>query len=220
MLINYIKNVLYLYVFTGFIFVNAGSFEDFFRAIKGNRASEVQRLLGQGFDPNTVDEHGQNALTIALNEEAESVLELLLNWSAMQIDARNGKDETPLMLAALRGNSKMVKVLIARDADVNKPGWTPLHYAATGAHLDIMNTLLERHAYIDAESPNGTTPLMMAAQYGSPQAVKLLLEAGADPRLRNQLGLSALDFAQRASRVDAVELLAEAIRATQPMGKW
>ena len=62
-----------------------------------------------------------------------------------------------------------------------------------------MELLLENHAYIDAESPNGTTPLMMAAHYGTPAAVKLLLEAGADPTLKNQLGLTAIDFARRAT---------------------
>jgi len=41
-----------------------------------------------------------------------------------------------------------------------------------------MMLLLDEHAYIDAASPNGTTPLMMAAHYGTPSAVKLLLEAG------------------------------------------
>jgi len=35
---------------------------------------------------------------------------------------------------------------------------------------------------------------MMAAHYGTPMAVKLLLEEGADPRLKNKLGLSAWDF--------------------------
>ena len=40
-----------------------------------------------------------------------------------------------------------------------------------------------------------TTPLMMAAHYGTAKAVKLLLEEGADPRIKNSLGLSALDFA-------------------------
>ena len=63
-------------------------------------------------------------------------------------------------------------VMASMGADVNKPGWTPLHYAATHGHLAIMDLLLEEHAYIDAESPNGTTPLMMAAHYGTPAAVK------------------------------------------------
>ena len=102
------------------------------------------------------------------------------------------------MMAALKGHLDLVKKLIDRGADVNKPGWTPLHYAATSGHLAIMELLLEHHAFIDAESPNGTTPLMMAAHYGTPAAVKLLLEAGADPTMKNQLGLTAIDFAHRA----------------------
>ena len=80
--------------------------------------------------------------------------------------------------------------------------------------------MLENHAYIDAESPNGTTPLMMAAEYGAPGAVKLLLEAGADPRLKNQLGLTAVDFALRANRADVAETIAAFIRSKQPKGKW
>jgi uncharacterized protein len=80
--------------------------------------------------------------------------------------------------------------------------------------------LLDENAYIDAESPNKTTPLLMAAMYGTTPAVRALLEAGADPTLRNQLGMSAVDFAQRGKRPDAAELIAAAIRNRQPRGKW
>jgi uncharacterized protein len=61
---------------------------------------------------------------------------------------------------------------------------------------------------------------MVAAQYGSTAAVKLLLEAGADPTLRNELGLSAVEFALRGNRPDAAALISAAIRARQPKGKW
>jgi ankyrin repeat protein len=138
----------------------------------------------------------------------------------MRLDARNPHDETPLMLASLRGHTELARELIARQADVNKTGWTPLHYAATRGHLDIMRMLLEAHAYIDAESPNGTTPLMMAAHYGTPQAVRLLLDEGADPTLKNQLGLSAIDFAQRANRADVTAAIAAAIRQRSGKGTW
>jgi ankyrin repeat protein len=124
------------------------------------------------------------------------------------------------MMAALKGHTELARKLIERNADVNKTGWTPLHYAATNGQVAIMELLLENHAYIDAESPNGTTPLMMAAQYGTRDAVKLLLEAGADPNLKNQLGLSALDFAMRANRRDAAELISSSVRSAQPKGKW
>ena len=118
----------------------------------------------------------------------------------------------------------MAQVLVQREADVNKPGWTPLHYAASAGspqHAVIISLLLENHAYIDATSPNGTTPLMMAAPYGSIEAVQLLLEEGADPTLKNQLGLTAADFALRVSRTESAEKIAAAIRRRQPnRGKW
>jgi ankyrin repeat protein len=64
----------------------------------------------------------------------------------------------------------------------------------------MMRLLLAPDAYIDSESANGTTPLMMAAYYAPPLAVKLLLEAGADPTLVNQGNASALDLALTADR--------------------
>jgi ankyrin repeat protein len=95
-----------------------------------------------------------------------------------------------------------------------------LHYAATKGDIPMIELLLDNDAYIDAESPNGTTPLMMAAQYGTPTAVKALLEAGADPSLKNGLGLSAIDFANRVSRADVAEVIARQIKAKQPKGTW
>ena len=45
-------------------------------------------------------------------------------------------------------------------------GWSALHYAATNGHVQMMRLLLDNNAYLDAEAPNGNTPLMMAAQAG------------------------------------------------------
>ena len=202
----------------------AGSYEDFFVAVLRDDADTVNSLLRRGFDPNIRDPKGQVALTLALQNESFKVFAALMASRRLQVEARNKQDESPLMMAAIKGHVDAVRALIARDADVNKTGWTPLHYAATGGkpeHVRIIALLLEHHAYIDATSPNGTTPLMMAAQYGSGDAVQLLLKEGADPTLKNQLGLTAIDFARRANRNDVAELIATAIRARQPnKGKW
>ena len=62
---------------------------------------------------------------------------------------------------------------------------------------------------------------MMAAQYGTREALQLLLEEGADPALKNQLGLTATDFALRVDRREAADAIAAAIRRRQPnRGKW
>jgi ankyrin repeat protein len=128
---------------------------------------------------------------------------LLAQHPKTQVNVVNSVDETPLMLAALNNQLDVAQVLIDRGAEVNRKGWTPLHYAATKGHTAMMRLLLDHSAYIDAESPNGTTPLMMAAYYGTPLSVKLLLEEGADPTPRNQLHVNALDLALKAERAQS-----------------
>ncbi|MEJ7930141.1 ankyrin repeat domain-containing protein [Ramlibacter sp. AN1015] len=214
------KFAAYLVVLLCFSAAHAGSYEDFFTAIKRDDAAAVQSLLQRGFDADTRAPDGQHGLYLALREPALKVARVLVDWPKTNVEARNREDESPLMMAALKGHTEMVRRLIARDAHVSKPGWAPLHYAATGGHLEIMALLLEHHAFIDAESPNGTTPLMMAAMYGTAPAVKLLLDAGADVTMRNQLGMTALDFAVQAQRRDAAELIAQHVRAQRPRGTW
>jgi uncharacterized protein len=217
---NHMRKALYLIILLGCSWANAGSYEDFFRAVIGDDADTVQTLLQRGFDPDTLDPKGLSGLYLALREPAPKVAEVLIQWPKTNVEIRTDHDESPLMMACLHGELKFAQELIERGADVNKPGWTPLHYAATNGHLEVMELLFANNAYIDAASPNGTTPLMMAAQYGSTAAVKRLLDEGADPTLKNQLGLGAVDFASRANRTDAAELIAAAIRRTKPQGKW
>lgn len=217
---NWFKNLVKLFVLIGVSGVYAGSYEDFFVAVKRDDGKAITALLNRGFDPNTPDPQGVPGLLIAVREPALNAADALVAWPKTNVEVRTPQDESPLMLAALRGHTELARKLVARGADVNKTGWTPLHYAATSGHLEIMKLLIEKHAYIDAESPNKTTPLMMAAHYGTPAAVKLLLEEGADPGLKNQLGLTAIDFAHRANRKDAAELIASFVRSKQPKGKW
>jgi ankyrin repeat protein len=61
---------------------------------------------------------------------------------------------------------------------------------------------------------------MMASHYGTASAVKLLLEAGADPMLKNDQGLTALDFANKANRSESADIISAFVRARQPKGTW
>lgn len=214
------KKTIYLVVLVWHSVCFSGSYDDFFVAINRDDSELVAGLLQRGFDANTSNEHGESGLFLAIRASSAKVAAVLLNWPGTTVEVRTLNDESPLMLAALKGWTEFCQKLIARGADVNKPGWAPLHYAATNGHLAVMALLLDEHAYIDATSPNGTTPLMMAAHYGTSAAVNLLLEAGADPALRNDLGLSALDFAQQAGRTEAAEIIAGTIRRNQPKGSW
>ena len=194
MRINF-KIFLYLFVLIGFSISKAGAFDDFFKAIVFDQVPVVGNLIYRGMDPNTPTEKGEPALVFAVRSGAPKTVAYLLKQPGIQIDATNMADETALMLAANANDLASANLLIEAGASVNRPNWTPLHYAASKGHTAMMRLLIENDAYVDAESPNGTTPLMMAAYYASPNAVKLMLEEGADPLLKNQDGQTALDMA-------------------------
>jgi uncharacterized protein len=220
---NHFKSIKQLIVLSGFIFPNslfAGAYDDFFSAIRQDNAGAVESLLQRGFDPNTRDPKNMSGLFLALRERSPKVAQVLVNEPNIDLNPITADGETPLMIAVFTGQTELAILMIDKGADVNKPGWTPLHYAATSANVRLIKVLLDNHAYIDSESPNKTTPLMMAAHYGSPGAVKLLLEEGADVSLRNDVGLTAVEFAQNANKQDSVDVISAFIRAQQPKGKW
>jgi ankyrin repeat protein len=195
-----IKLLLYFFVASGFSPVLAAAYEDFFKAVELDRPQTVRQLLERGFDPNSPNPDGQVALFLALRDGAPQVAEVLLASPRLNVDASNAVGETPLMMAALRGELAWVQRLVERGAQVNRSGWTPLHYAASGPEVSVVAYLLDRGAAIDAQAPNGSTALMMAARYGALDAAPLLLRRGANPALRNAAGLSAADLARAAER--------------------
>lgn len=197
---QYLKFAVYLYVLMGIFAAHAGPSEDFFRAVNVDNAGLVKELLGRGLDPNAPSEKGQTGLYLALRDGSPKAAAVLMADPRTQIDLPNASDETPLMMAALRGEKQLAQALLDRGAKLNRPGWTPLHYAASGPHTDLVALLLARGAEVEARSPNGTTPLMMAARYGSDDSVDLLLKQGASRQTRNIQNLNAADFAKLGGR--------------------
>ena len=133
-----LKKLLYLLVLVGYSVSYAGSYLDFFQALERDNAANVQALLQRGFDPNSVSPDGQAALIVALRSSSYAVARLLIAQPSTQVEARTDKDESPLMLAAIKGQVELCRQLIARDADVNKPGWAPLHYAASSGNPELV----------------------------------------------------------------------------------
>ena len=172
---RYAKYLGYLVLALWFSVASAGSFEDFFTYIRNDNVTALGDLLNRGFDVNTHDERGQSGLVLGLQEQSPKAVRLLLAQPGIDIEAVNKAGESALMMAALKGDQATAALLLDRGARVDRPGWTPLHYAATGPEPALVRLFIERGARIDAVSPNGRTPLMMAAQYGPEDSVDLLL---------------------------------------------
>ena len=185
------------------------------KAVKFDDVSEVNKQLANGMDPNLVDQYGMPILVIAAREKSDNVAAALIANPKTDIEKLDSAGENAMMLAALNGDVDLVKLLISKGAEVNKKGWAPLHYAATNGQDEVAQLLIDHSAYIDAGSPNGTTPLMMAARGNHITTVKVLLDAGADPTIKNQLGLTALDFAKQYHAKDVAEGLTARLQNMQ-----
>ena len=169
---------------------------EFAKAAKFNDVATVKSLISKGVSPNTTDPKGEPMLNLAVKDRSDDVINLLIANKATDVDLSSKLGETPLMLAAIDGNLPVVKVLVEkRNAQIDHIGWTPLHYACAKGQLEVAKYLISKGAIIDSFSVGDNTPLIMAVQSGNEELVALLLSKGADIRLKNSQGLTAIDIA-------------------------
>lgn len=181
----------------------AGSYTDFFRAISNDDDGTVRSLMLRGFDPNTLTEEGQPAISFAMYKGAAKCVRVLLLSKQLNVNQADMHGDTPIMVASALDNSGWVAALISEGASVNRPGqWAPLHYAAASGSLKAVQMLLDAGADINAKSANGTTPLMMAARENKAEVARYLLQKGADPSVVNQSEYNAAGYAMRAKNKD------------------
>lgn len=93
---------------------------------------------------------------------------------------------SPLHMAALKGQCKIIDILLNKGADINnldQTGRTPLHCAVEGERMDAVTKLMERGADVTVKDVKGISALAMAVEKGMEDAVVLFIEAGADPNV-------------------------------------
>ena len=167
-------------------------------AIERGDFKKVTAWLDEGLDP---EFQGSQFGTGLMNAAWHGNIEMMQLFVARGANPRraNRNGEQALQLAAWNGHMEAVKWLLDNGATVNREGnyWGALHYAVFNGHNELAKYLIERGAEVNARSPNGSTPLMMAAREGREDMAKLLLEAGADKRPQNDWGDTALTIAMR-----------------------
>jgi uncharacterized protein len=168
----------------------------------------VRLLLDRGARPTFFE-------ACALGLDADVRRELHANPSAVRQVAHDGW--TPLHRAAVFGHPATVEALLGAGADVravsrNGEGNLPINAAAAGPRAErrptIVWLLIAGGSPVDGRgSPSGHTPLHEAAFNGDAALVRLLLENGADRRLRTGDGQTALEIANLKGRDEVARLL-------------
>jgi len=119
-----------------------------------------------------------------------------------------------LHYAARDGNLEEVQQLIHVGVEVNRQdqnGWSPLHFAAQACSAEIAKVLLEAGAEVDVRDAYGNTPLWRAVfsskEDGS--VIAVLRQAGADPFLENNSGVSPVTLARRIGNYDVAQFFSD-----------
>lgn len=145
----------------------------------------------------------------ALNGDLEGIRSMLR--LGMDVNVTEEEGRTALMFAGYNGHTEIVKLLIERGAVVDlrdQADRTALLYAATGPFPESVKVLLEKGAKPNViDNGEHFSPLMHAAAEGNLDVVKILLEFGADPVLKDVDGDTAESFARQKGHTEVVEYL-------------
>jgi ankyrin repeat protein len=171
--------------------------------------NEQERIAG-------TPEQAQALLAAARSGDVARALALVEAGADPNIAPASGdRDQRPvLMLAALLPDTRLLRALIAKGADVNRAsgGLTPLLAATRDSwhgRAEAVMTLLTNGANPLAADADGNTPLHGAVRSGEPNVAAMLLDAGATVDALNKHGETPLSIACRAANWPLVRFLLE-----------
>lgn len=155
------------------ILIDSGAYYDIYTACALDDTARLQTLLAEAPDAvNAVEDYGMTPLHWAARAGAMGCSTMLLEQGA-EVDARNKAQRVPLHLAA---------------------------EAVHDAQTDVVRLLAKYGADLNAQDKKGRTPLHRATYEGRAKAAEALLAAGADPKLPNKSGKTALEIARKGAK--------------------
>ncbi len=186
---------------------------------------DVKAAADHGADLNAPISTGGTLLALSIARRNQDVARALIQNGA-KIDGEHGKKA--LLAAVGSKRTELVTMLFDSCLDVTEPdALEALHQTAAIGHAGILEILVHHTKNVDAclasEQATLTTPLMKAARGGHVNAMKILLDNGAKPTATDLEGMSAIQYAAKAGKLEAVKLLAardaSLLDETTPDGK-
>jgi ankyrin repeat protein len=174
-------------------------------AADGGHKAMVELLAERGADINARNDNGETALHLAAAKGYLSVAEALILRKA-DINARaKTLDDKYLNADALIQQSS--HFYGSHATTVGAEGMTPLQYAVSKGHTEMVKFLISKGAEVDAKDLEGMTALICAAVHGYTEVINTLLSAGAKPDIEDKRGHTALLYVAALGNIDSVKLL-------------
>lgn len=173
----------------------------------------IERLLERGARINAPNDRGGTAVMYAAIGGNPRTLDTLLARGANP-DAVSDNGWTALMIACVKGHAGIAGTLLDLGADPDRSdvyGWTPLMRSVESGRNEVVRLLLERGLRgINARNEFGATALHFAVANDDAELVAWLLEAGADPRIEADGGITPRALADQRGYRKISEILARA----------
>jgi ankyrin repeat protein len=180
-------------------------------AIKSGNEEVVEFLIRNGANVRREHAWKRSPLHIAATDASPRIIELLLKAGATaDINKADELGLTPLHAVFQTSNgdhAEKVKILLKNGANINAAaddGRTPLMYAVSSflVKADAVEALLSGKPNINALNSKKQSALMIAASNaGNPSVILLLLNAGANAKLEDNTGRTALDYFDQNKRI-------------------
>ncbi|PTQ41189.1 LOW QUALITY PROTEIN: hypothetical protein MARPO_0035s0001 [Marchantia polymorpha] len=176
--------------------------------------SVVGMLLKYKIDVTLQNGDGHNCLHLAAKNSHFQFLEVILAKDTEGfVNSTTSAGETSLMLAAQNGDVEVAKILLKYNASVlecNENGWNCLHFAASQGKIKVMLEILNHpdlEKLVDSKTKAGRTALILAAENGYADVVKLLIHKNCNELLCDDEGFSCLHVAAKHGHLEVLSHL-------------
>ncbi|XP_067661852.1 ankyrin repeat and protein kinase domain-containing protein 1-like [Haliotis asinina] len=178
-------------------------------ACRGGHAEVVKYILSKKMvDINSLV-HGKKTPTMVAIERQLDVVKYILSLNSVDINCKGRKKRTPVIVAAEQGHTEVVKLLVKHAANLllrDENGDNILHRACYAGQLDVVKYILSLKSMdINSRGWRKRTPVIVAAEQGHTEVVKLLVKHAANLLLRDENGDDILHCACYPGRVDVVK---------------
>ncbi|XP_067685419.1 putative ankyrin repeat protein RF_0381 [Haliotis asinina] len=180
-------------------------------AAKEGHKEILEVLVKKGSDLSLLDDDENNILHLASNEGHLEIVKYIYSLNIVDIEIREVHGYTPIMLAALFGQTRVFLFLAKMGADLSL--WSDLtenilHLSCRGGNEEIVKYVIKRNVVgINSKQHRDMTAVLLAVKYGYSVVFDFLLANGADLLAVDTLGNGVLHLACEGGNVDIVKFV-------------
>lgn len=148
--------------------------------------------------------------------KSDSEISQLFVDAGMSVNERDSAGTPMLCIAARSGRTEMIKWLVSLGADIDAVskdrGYSPVMDAVWKSSTEIVELMINYGANLNFISNDGQTALIVATGATNLKICELLVKNGADPTVKDRMGMSALEYAKLFKKQSLVELYSEYVK--------